>query len=201
MLEPIQTSPAAAVTVLNPLEWQAFLYVAGELAPDAETTFEALLAESQPAREAVVAAVQLRAAIAAAEPPSAATIEPARSSTPPPAQRHAFSGGLSPKRYWTMAWRGVLVASAAAVVAAICLSRTHEVDSVPSPWQVAANAHDLALRWSQWNNLTDSEPTKNDLAAAAPSDEAAAGEGLRLAPDGDEEVAPKWLLSAVAPAM
>lgn len=49
------------------LQWQAFCYVAGELAPEEREAFEARLAEDQRSREAVAEAVELIHVIAAAE--------------------------------------------------------------------------------------------------------------------------------------
>jgi hypothetical protein len=59
------------------LNWQAFCYVAGELAPAERQAFEAQLAEDQQAREAVAQAVELMHLIAAAESQSAPSAVPA----------------------------------------------------------------------------------------------------------------------------
>ena len=49
------------------LNWLAFRYIAGEMPDEELATFEQSLAESQPAREAVAAAVLLAQAVALAE--------------------------------------------------------------------------------------------------------------------------------------
>jgi len=51
----------------NDLDWQAFCYAAGELAPVEVEQFEARLANEQPAREALARAVEMAQAVAAAE--------------------------------------------------------------------------------------------------------------------------------------
>jgi hypothetical protein len=58
------TAPDAARTPDDDLDWTAFRYVAGELAPGEAAAFEARLGGDQPAREAVAAAVELAGAVA-----------------------------------------------------------------------------------------------------------------------------------------
>ena len=55
------------------LDWQAFLYVCDEMPADASEAFEQLLADSQPVREALARAVEIRQALvhaAAPRPPA-----------------------------------------------------------------------------------------------------------------------------------
>ncbi len=49
----------------NLLQWQAFLYISGELDAEATTAFEQILLEDQTAREAVASAVELVQAVGA----------------------------------------------------------------------------------------------------------------------------------------
>ncbi len=55
------------MTIDNELDWTAFCYLAGELTAAEAAAFEALLAEEQPAREALARAVELTQVVAAAE--------------------------------------------------------------------------------------------------------------------------------------
>lgn len=57
-------------------DWLAFRYISGELSPAETADFEQLLADDQPARDAVVRAVQLSEVIAAAQSPAESPSEP-----------------------------------------------------------------------------------------------------------------------------
>jgi hypothetical protein len=85
------------------IDWQAFLYVSGEISPADAETFEDQLAHDQEAREAVAAAVKLLGKLAAARPattpglPAVSTkvaeYEPIENRTPSPLMGEGWDGG------------------------------------------------------------------------------------------------------------
>ena len=111
--------------------WQAFLYVSGEMSPAAAEEFELQLADDQSAREAVADAVQLLATMAAGVKPAAA--DPI-----------AMPQSISPARNFA-----ALVTVAALVL--VCLSVIHLRQS----GRDNAPARELVSLWAESRSLTD----------------------------------------------
>ncbi len=118
------------------LDWQAFCYVAGEMADDERASFEACLADDQAAREAVARAVELVQATALAESCEAVA-------APAPRSPAKFTRRTSwPRR---LAWMGI-GASAALVLAAVALNWDAISARFAPP---SVDRGELAAVWSQ----------------------------------------------------
>jgi hypothetical protein len=195
--EPSANDPLPSQTVADgsDLDWLAFRYVAGEMTADELTAFEENLAESQPAREAVAAAVLLAQAVALAEK----------------SQPHSGRAELVPasltKRGPTWRWRLTWALSGAAASLLLAGGLQLWRDSIRAPNSVAQNRpadHEdlsaLALQWTVAGDF-DSESADDENAGRRGSEEPL-GEGqppLALAGDlFDDLAAPDWLLSAVS---
>jgi hypothetical protein len=93
------------------LDWQAFVYVSGEMSPAESESFEELLGVDQSAREAVAATVKLLSKMAAASPADV-------TAAPRPPNR---------QRYISVA----IAAAAALVVVSISLTQREPADTDP----------------------------------------------------------------------
>jgi hypothetical protein len=118
----------------NQLAWSAFCYAAGEMSADEATAFEALLAQDQPAREALARAVELTQAVVSAE-----------SLVPVVAAKRASS-------VWSRRLTWMAVGSAASLLVAVLWSssglRTY-LQGPTAPSGPSADARELAQAWSQ----------------------------------------------------
>ena len=177
------------------LDWLAFRYVSGEMAAEEHAAFEENLAESQPAREAVAAAVLLAQAVGLAEKSQA---DGARAELVP-ASRLA-RGPM---------WRGRLGWALAGAAASLFIAWGLQLwrDSSRAPNLVAQNRpadhEDLSALARQWTVAGDFDPENaDDENADRRGAEVPMGEGqspLAIASDlFDDPVAPDWLLSAVS---
>ena len=160
------------------LDWLAFRYVAGELAPDEASDFEGRLAHDQAARDAVSRAVELTNAIRAAETAEPASVSPVR------------------RQRLRMSLRLVACLSACALVAIVCHWLLRDGESQPSdvserPLTAAAQ---LAVVWSQARaEVADQQSDVRALLTVTDfGDSPVAAEGP-AAP-----AVPDWMLSAVA---
>lgn len=180
------------------LEWTAFLYAAGELPVADSDAFEAELAESQPAREAVARAVEIRMAVQSAERTLLSFAEPADPATSPARTRSA--GFRLVER---LGWMGSGVA--AAWLAVVCFSgnavspgpridgnATTEAPRVAEATRPALPLHELPQGWAvEVAMLAGGDGT---------ADEPVAGD---WEPSGDDPIeagsaVPGWLLQAVS---
>lgn len=114
------------------LDWSAFCYAAGDLAPAEAAAFEQRLADEQPAREALARAVELTQAVAAAE-----TLEPV-------VVVHT-GRSLWGRSQWgrRLAWMAV-GSAASLLIAAVVGTAWREAGSA-----VPAGTGELAAAWSQ----------------------------------------------------
>jgi hypothetical protein len=180
-------------------DWLALRYVGDEMTAVERTEFEALLAESQEAREAVAAAVLMFTAVPLALADS--SIGKVTVPVKPPMRRPWLR---------RVGWAAV---GAAACLAAMLGVETFRHRSAPVGQAIAADGKDpgtqamreLALHWTslagEANALgTESNPDA-DNAEAAPDEIASADAGPSRDSNEsvDELVAPSWLLAAVAP--
>jgi hypothetical protein len=171
----------------NDFDWLAFRYVAGEMTPDEIVNFEGLLGESQPAREAVAAAVQLSQTIELA----ATKVQPVSTPlvVPSPDGRRAIS------------WRQRIVW--ASIGAAASLFVAWGLQSWRDAGHPAPRTHDdLAGLAVQWRAAGDYEAEDDDGAAndrepfESPAD---ARPPTAAVHDGWEDLsAPDWLLAALS---
>ena len=173
--------------------WQAFRYVAGEMDAAERDTFELQLAESQSAREAVAAEVELRQAARLALETEAVVPRPAS---------HGF-------RTW---WLGVAMGSAACLLImwgvqqAITPDRAAvQPESEDHPGTVESQVDGaLAARWSEvrqreddpWGELSMDDEFADTLSSwdieTASENEAADDEATPSAPE--------WMMAAVSAA-
>jgi hypothetical protein len=163
------------------LNWQAFRYIAGEMNATEQERFEQLLAEDQPARQAVAAAVELSQASVLA-----------LGMSQPPVWRAPVWGGVEQRHRW-MGWV-VGVAACLALVAAWLAQREAPVQSA------SLQSEALALQWSE---VREQQHELADAALADPSPESILStdepEPLDAWPLADDNaaVAPDWMLAAV----
>ena len=175
----------------NKLDWQAFLYVAGEMSADEAATFEALLAVDQTTREAVARSIELSASVYSAfESQRAATenVTPKPFAYPHASRRHS-------KTYWLSMF--ACVTTAACILAAIVLRNgifNAEMNRGASLTldRSSATIDELALNWTTVRNDAQVGDRGFDLGGDEPNDRNAASESWEPAAD---EV-PKWLEEA-----
>jgi hypothetical protein len=177
----------------NDLNWLAFRYVAGEM-PDAElAAFEQSLAESQPAREAVAAAVLLAQAVALAEGTSA------------DAPHELVTAGST---FRQPTWRGrlawALVGAAASLLFAWGLQIWRDARLPPNAVALnrPANAQDLnglAVQWTAVGEF-DFDATDNDGFEHREFDDSsdAAHASSATSELFEDITAPDWLVAAVS---
>ena len=181
------------------LHWQAFRYVAGEMGEEERDGFEQQLASDQPAREAVVDAVELTRAVKCAlqnEP-----VMPGES-----AARHSFTS-------W---WLGAAMGSAACLLIVLGIQPSpvpnREAANPSSPSKTSSNDEGqvlqddgaLAARWSElrqredspWNELTASELTAGDDELG----DSLSGWDVDSPIEEDGQTAPDWMMAAVSAA-
>ncbi len=195
--EPPVSDPPLSQAVVGgaDLDWLAFRYLSGEMTAEEHAAFEENLAESQPAREAVAAAVLLAQAVALTEKSwpdgTRAELVPARLAARGPT------------------WRGRLGWALAGAAASLFIGWGLQLwrDSSRAPNLVAQNRpvnhEDLSALARQWTVAGDFDPENaDDENADHRGVEDPMGEGqslLVLAADlFDDLVAPDWLLSAVS---
>ncbi len=173
--------------------WLALKYVTGEMAGEDLASFESLLAESQPAREAVAAAVLLSQAVALA----AGGSPPVEIDKPAPSGHGRRTVSLRQRLSWAIAgaavsllvawglqaWRSASQGDAAARSRPAAQS---ELADLAGQWSAAA---DLGLPDSY---TADGKPDSEDVAA---DDRGSLAAGRDAA---EELAAPDWLLAAVA---
>ncbi len=207
---------------LSDIEWQAFLYLSHELPTDAIVAFEAELAASQPAREALAALVGLQHAVLLAG--SAETWldreQSQQSRDIQLADRITLSSSRSSRWMQPAVWL--------AIGAAACLLLIVGVQS----WQTAADrtktrtissssaAADLALRWSSvrdaWDEIVPprSDSYRSELIDSSLTDGGSGSESISIAGEIgnaglenaglddsdmiDEFESPDWLLATIA---
>lgn len=178
------------------LEWTAFLYAAGELSADDADAFEAELAESQPAREAVARAIEIRLAVQSAERTPLSIAESAGAGQPSVRTRSA--GFRLVER---LGWMGSGVA--AAWLAVVCFSgnagsnapRTEGNPATDPPRIAEATRPALPL-----HELPQGWAVEVAMLADGAADDSVAGD---WEPSGDEPIeagsaVPGWLLQAVS---
>jgi hypothetical protein len=168
------------------IDWQAFLYVSGEMSPADIEAFEDQLVHDQEAREAVAAAAVLIGKLAAARPAAPALPENSTCNqavgwaVPTTIQR---SGGHSPPYVFDVPApeRGARRIAAAATIAASLLVCWSLARYSPGPARPSGEmARELISFWSEaWS------PGENGAADATADDE-------------DSEISvPSWMLAAV----
>jgi hypothetical protein len=168
-------------------EWLAFRYVAGEMTPDEMVEFEGVLGESQPAREAVAAAVLLSQTVELAakwvRPDSTPFVVPS------PTGRRALS--------WRQRIIWASIGAAASLFVAWGLQSWRDAGH-PAP----RSQDDLAGLAVQWRAAGDYEAEDDDGAAndrepfESPADARPATGAIH---DSWEDLqAPDWLLAAVS---
>lgn len=169
--------------------WLAFRYVSGEMAGDELSRFESLLAESQPAREAVAAAVLVSQAVTMAA--NDARLDQADKPTVAAPVRRSPTWGQR------MAW--ATAGAAASLLVAFGLQAWRgAAQNGGGPRGPAPSAHelaDLADRWSAAGDVGYQSDDDHGLDEIATSDRNDAS-GNRDAVE--ELVAPDWLLAAVS---
>lgn len=172
------------------VDWLAFRYAAGELDGAELAAFEQMLAESQPAREQVAAAVELFQAIAecgagppawaSAQAPAAAAITVSSGETLEAALR---TDGRRRPLVRPHAWLGL---AAAVVLAAIWLGRRpSDDDALVSP-PIDQRQAELAAAWASWFDDGDTAgglPTADSPNFDSTTIESPAGEEVRGSPD------------------
>jgi hypothetical protein len=171
------------------LNWLALRYVTGEMADAELAAFEETLADSQPAREAVAAAVLLAQAVVLAERTPASVT----------------TAGLTVGR---PSWRGrlawALVGAAASLLLAGGLQLWREARQAPNPvgHHQSAGVDDLSNLAIQWTAAGDFEFDVADNGGSERrdfDDSAAEGRGAFTIADLFEDLAaPDWLLTAVS---
>ena len=195
--EPPVSDPPLSQSVVGSadFDWLAFRYVSGEMTAEEHAAFEENLAESQPAREAVAAAVLLAQAVGLAEKSQA---DGARAELVPAS--HAARG---PEWSGRLGW--ALAGAAASLFMAWGLQLWR--DSSRAPNLVAHNRpadhEDLSALARQWTVAGGFEPENaDDENADRRGAEVPLGEGqspLAIAGDlFDDLAAPDWLLAAVS---
>lgn len=157
---------------LSDMEWQALCYVFDELSDAQREAFEQEMADSQAAREALAAAVELQQLVAQAEA--------CRTITRVPATRLA----------WQTTVKRATIALAAGLLLALLLRF-----SEPLPWnRVFADSsfstRQLADAWLQTREVTRALPLSPD----SPDIDISSEDGSDPA---DSPIAPDWLLVAV----
>jgi hypothetical protein len=195
--EPPVSDPPLSQAVVGSadLDWLAFRYVSGEMTAEEHAAFEENLTESQPAREAVAAAVLLAQAVALTETrrPDGARAELV------PASRAA----RGPTWHGRLGW--ALAGAAASLVIAWGLQVWR--DSSRAPNLVAQNRpadhEDLSALARQWTVAGDFDPETADdeNADRGRAEDPTGAEQYSLVIAGDlfdDLVAPDWLLSAVS---
>jgi len=186
------------------LDWQAWLYVAGEFDDAARDAFEARLLEDTAACEAVARAVELSDLMAAARPaigaataiPSADTLRSTTQIAPAPV---ALPGAA-----WTQR-AGWMALGAAACLAVMLAGRTGREGHSAGPreiddnTQVATDVDDesrtLAVVWTDLWNMEDTLSTVDPDDDPLDRADAALARSSR---DDDDSSPPDWLLAAVA---
>ena len=156
------------------LSWTAFLYISGDLSPEAATAFERRLADDQEAREAVAEAVELAGALALVGPEWALRLTPGKSS----ARRRALAVAAS-------------LAAACLVLALIPAFR--------STRPAESNAPEVALAWSDLQGTADPDW----LAFVAPSASESLDPVPAVKAEVEDEASteralPSWLLTAAS---
>jgi hypothetical protein len=175
------------------LNWLAFRYVAGEM-PDVElATFEQSLAESQPAREAVAAAVLLAQAVTLAENTAAG---PQRDLVPagPALRRPTWRGHL--------AWALVGGAASLLIVGGLQMWRDMRAPANAVARNRPATAEDLSGLASQWTAAGefDFDVADNGSSERRDVDDSSDASRTNLAMSElfEDITAPDWLLAAVS---
>lgn len=183
-------------TEFSELQWRAFCYIGGELSHEEASEFEDVLAESQEAREAVAAAVEMSQEISVAHQWEVGnrSVELKRDKRAP--QR--VLGRSVSARWVSPPW---LVLGVVAVIAFVWVgysavqrtitnypqeNRTLRNLTVDSPKEEANEA--LALEWSTTRQELRGEVTNDDLVESL--DEVVAAN--------PELEAPSWMLAALA---
>jgi hypothetical protein len=179
------------------IDWQAFLYVSGEMSPAEAETFEDQLAHDQEAREAVAAAVKLLGELAASRPGETRVVLAASTQvvqreraienrTPSPLMGEGRDGGGNGTRRAprTPDRRAKRFAAATTVAASllVCWSLVCHSPGPASP--SGEDARQLISYWSEaWS------PGEN-------------GSADSVADEDDSEMnVPSWMLAAVEPAL
>ena len=180
------------------LDWQAFRYVAGEMEAAEAASFERRLDGDLAACEAVARAVELTHAVALAE--EEATAQSAAIGSARPVDRR--------RRPWAR-HAALAIATAAACLAVMLLRPRDEFRrSIPSEGGVAAPAaadagvdpvEQLAVAWSETGEQlaaldVDAWPAEAD----EPGEVAEVLSDADAAADDESELAPSWMLAAVA---
>src|SRR5262245_2597330 len=129
MSDPVNISPGDD-HIDHDRDWQAFLYVSGEMSPAETIDFEAQLAGDQSAREAVAEAVQLLATMAAGVKPAADPIATPQSISP---------------------WRNFAALVTVAALVLVCLSLIH----LRKSGRDNSPARELVSLWAESQSLTD----------------------------------------------
>jgi hypothetical protein len=160
------------------LDWQAFLYLSGEMSPSEAAAFECLLAEDQEAREAVASGAGLMGAVTAA---SGSVAEPP---APLPAQT---AGRHLPKLVAATAIAALLFVGASLFLARHGASPTQELSDDRLPDLNAVELRDFLAHWddsarSIWNGGDEED---EEVERVAPGDES------------DALDVPGWMLAAV----
>jgi hypothetical protein len=171
----------------NDYDWHAFRYVAGEMTPDEIVGFEGVLGESQPAREAVAAAVQLSQTVKLA----AKWVRPDSTPQVVPLPSGRRSLGWRQRIIWAS------IGAAASLFVAWGLQSWRDAGH-PAP----RSQEDLAGLAAQWRAAGDYEAEDDDGAAndrepfESPADGRPAAGAVH---DSWEDLkAPDWLLAAVS---
>jgi anti-sigma factor RsiW len=162
---------------IRQLDWQAFLYIAGELSEAERAEFESVLGTDPRVCEAVARQVELTGAVAAAFEP---VVSPQAA-----ANRTVSRSGLL--------WRiSIGLAACVAIVASVLYSlngKSGANPEVPVAETSAAAAEQLATAWS---HTVDHWPLTDDaIAATAETDTAPAAEGIA------EVATPDWMGIAI----
>jgi hypothetical protein len=178
------------------LHWTAFRYIADELIAEEVVAFEILLADHQDARDALARVVQLTGAMAAANPPSYATVKPS-----------AKSLEASVRRGWLVAAIAIsclILLSVLAVRAWLPApdSRRHLADS-PSMNDSAADSNSSGVGHlvSLWASADASTISPDDAEVGGESEsDGEPSEAQRFADNGQsrELTVPDWLVIAVS---
>jgi hypothetical protein len=175
------------------LNWLAFRYITGEMAETEVAAFEQSLAESQPAREAVAAAVRLAQAVTLCESAqTSASSGPIRAAaTIPPAT-----------------WRGRLVwallGAAATVLFASGLQMWRDAKAPPNVVArnrpaAAENLSELALQWTAAGGFEFDAADNGSSERRSFDDSSDTGHGsLIMSELFDDVSAPDWLVAALS---
>ena len=182
-------------TSQHELDWLAYRYVSGELSASDAEQFEAMLLDSQPAREAVARAVELMEVIVAAQnvDHAAAAMQPVAANLERSvAGSSSISGNARP---WlrVAGWLSLATAASLALLLFGRPDRRPEVASVAKP-VAGPSLDELTAAWI----ASRPEATTDDVSEASDDtlDDLSAEVGAVA--DDAEFAAPSWLLAAVA---